>query len=58
MDAVLVEAQGIGSNVNSATQDLGELRTEVEANLRKIETMMTDLQRKWPFARQPELQLP
>ena len=58
MDAVLVEAQGIGSNVNSATQDLGQLRTEVEANLRKIEAMMTDLQRKWPFARQPELQLP
>ena len=58
MDAVLVEAQGIGSNVNSATRDLGQLRTEVEANLRKIEAMMTDLQRKWPFARQPELQLP
>ena len=58
MDAVLVEAQGIGSNVNSATQDLGQLRTEVDANLRKIEAMMTELQRKWPFARQPELQLP
>ncbi len=58
MDAVLVEAQVIGSTVNSATQDLGQLRTEVEANLRKIEAMMTDLQRKWPFARQPELHLP
>lgn len=58
MDTVLVEAQGIGSNVNNATQDLGQLRGEVEANLRKIEAMMTDLQRKWPFARQPELQLP
>lgn len=58
MDAVLVEAQGIGSNVNSASQDLGQLRGEVEANLRKIEAMMTDLQRKWPFARQPDLHLP
>lgn len=58
MDAVLVEAQGIGSNVNSATQDLGQLRGEVDASLRKVETMLTELQRKWPFAHQPELKLP
>jgi len=58
VDAVLVQAEGIGSNVQSATEDLGQLRTEVDANLRKIEAMVTDLQRKWPFARQPALELP
>ena len=59
MDGVLVEAQSIGSNVNAATEDLGALRAEVEVNLRKVESMVTELQRKWPFAKQPQqLELP
>jgi phospholipid/cholesterol/gamma-HCH transport system substrate-binding protein len=58
VDAVLVEAQGISANVRGATGDLGSLRAEVEANLRKIEGMINELNRKWPFARDMEVKLP
>jgi phospholipid/cholesterol/gamma-HCH transport system substrate-binding protein len=58
VDAVLVEAQGIGANVRGATGDLGALRADVEANLRKIEGMIGELNRKWPFARDTEVKLP
>jgi len=58
VDAVLAEAQGIGANVRGATSDLGALRADVEANLRKIEGMINELNRKWPFARDTEVKLP
>lgn len=58
LDAVLVNAESITTNVNDASGDLGLLRDEVESNLRKIEDMLTDLQRKWPFAKKAEIQLP
>jgi phospholipid/cholesterol/gamma-HCH transport system substrate-binding protein len=58
VDAVLVEVQGVGANVRSATADLGPLRADVEANLRKIETLINEINRKWPFARDTEIKLP
>ena len=58
MDAVLVEAQGIGANVRGATADLGALRGDVEANLRKIEGLINEINRKWPFARETEVKVP
>lgn len=58
VDAVLKEAQGITSNVNKATEDLGGLRNDVEANLRKIEDLINDLNRKWPFAKERKVELP
>jgi phospholipid/cholesterol/gamma-HCH transport system substrate-binding protein len=58
VDAVLVEAQGVGADVKGATSDLGALRADVDANLRKIEGMMNELNRKWPFARETEVKLP
>ena len=58
VDAVLQEAQGAASNVRSATEDLGTLRNEVEANLRKIEDMINDLNRKWPFNKERRIELP
>jgi len=58
VDAVLVEAQGISADVHGATGDLGGLRADVEANLRKIEGMIGELNRKWPFARETEVKLP
>jgi phospholipid/cholesterol/gamma-HCH transport system substrate-binding protein len=57
-DAVLEQAQGVVGNVNSATQDLGSLRTQVETDLRKIEDMINDLNRKWPFAKERKIELP
>ena len=61
LDAVLIEAQAVGANARVATQDLGPLRAEVEANLRRVEGMLNELNRKWPFARDPreaEIKLP
>jgi phospholipid/cholesterol/gamma-HCH transport system substrate-binding protein len=54
VDAVLVEAQGAAANARSATTDLGALRGEVEASLRKVNRMVDQLNRKWPFAHGPE----
>ena len=51
-------AQAIGANTREATTDLGSLRAEVEASLRKVEQLVNDLERRWPFKRDPELKLP
>ncbi|WP_180684003.1 MlaD family protein [Tepidicella baoligensis] len=58
VDAVLVEVQGIAVNTRTATVDLDVLRAEVEASLRKVESLVNDINRRWPFARDTELKLP
>lgn len=58
VDAVLVEVQGIAANTRTATVDLDMLRAEVEASLRKVESLVNDINRRWPFARDTELRLP
>jgi phospholipid/cholesterol/gamma-HCH transport system substrate-binding protein len=58
VDAVLVEAQAVGANAHSATADLGALREQVEISLRKVESLVNEINRKWPLARDTELKLP
>ena len=58
VDAVLVEAQAIGANVKEGSSDLGVLRGEVESSLRKVDGLINDINRKWPFARDTEVKLP
>ncbi len=58
VDGVLAEAQGIAANTRSATTDLGTLRTEVEASLRRVQQLADELNRRWPFARDNEVKLP
>jgi len=58
LDAVLVEAQAIGANTREATNDLGALRGEVDASLRKVEQLVNEINRKWPFKRDSEIKLP
>ena len=58
VDAVLVEAQAIGANTREATNDLGTLRAEVDASLRKVEQLVNEINRKWPFKRDTEIKLP
>ena len=58
VEAVLVEAQAIGANTREATSDLGTLRGEVEASLRKVDGLVNEINRKWPFARDTEVKLP
>ncbi len=57
VDAVLAEAQAVAGNVRSATTDLGALRGEVDATVRKVEQLVDEVNRKWPFARDTELKL-
>jgi phospholipid/cholesterol/gamma-HCH transport system substrate-binding protein len=58
LDGVLQEAQGVASNVRGATNDLGALRAEVEVSLRKVEYLVDEVNRKWPFVRDTDLKLP
>ncbi|MBV6324729.1 MlaD family protein [Duganella violaceipulchra] len=58
MDAVLIEAQAIGANAKEATADLGTLRDEVESSLRRVEQLVNEINRKWPFKRDTEIKLP
>jgi phospholipid/cholesterol/gamma-HCH transport system substrate-binding protein len=58
VDAVLAEAQAVGANAKVATQDLGALRGDVEASLRKVNRLVDEINRKWPFARDTEIKLP
>lgn len=58
VDALLLDAQAIGANARVATDDLGALRAEVETNLHKVERLVNDINRRWPFARDTEIKLP
>lgn len=58
VDAVLVEAQGIAANTREATTDLTALRAEVERSLRQVDSLINDINRRWPFARDTEIKLP
>ncbi|MCU0842191.1 MAG: MlaD family protein [Thiobacillaceae bacterium] len=64
-DAILREAQAAAANVNAitadvkgATTDLASLRAEVDESLRKVNHLINEINRKWPFARDVELKLP
>jgi phospholipid/cholesterol/gamma-HCH transport system substrate-binding protein len=59
LDAVLKQAEGVAANAKLATTDLGALRAEVESSLKKVQRLVDELNRKWPFARESEeLKLP
>jgi phospholipid/cholesterol/gamma-HCH transport system substrate-binding protein len=57
VDGVLAEAQAVAANARVATTDLGALRSEVDATVRKVEQLVDEVNRKWPFARDTELKL-
>jgi phospholipid/cholesterol/gamma-HCH transport system substrate-binding protein len=58
VDGILADAQTIAGNAKAATTDLGALRAEVDANLRRIQQLVNEINRKWPFAREVEIKLP
>lgn len=57
VDSILVEVQAVASNARVASNDLGALRGEVDATVRKVEQLIDEVNRKWPFARDGELRL-
>ncbi|HEY6820880.1 MAG TPA: mammalian cell entry protein [Burkholderiales bacterium] len=58
VDAILADAQVVSGNAKTATADLGSLRAEVDASLRKIGGLIDEINRKWPFERKTEIKLP
>jgi phospholipid/cholesterol/gamma-HCH transport system substrate-binding protein len=58
VDGVLAEAQAVGANAHAATADLGRLRGEVDASLRKVNRLVDEINRKWPFKQDAEIKLP
>jgi phospholipid/cholesterol/gamma-HCH transport system substrate-binding protein len=58
LDAVLVEARGVAANARVATKDLNVLRAEVDASLRKVNGLIDEVNRKWPFSHNEEVKLP
>lgn len=58
VDAILVDAQAISTNAKLATNDLGTLRGDVDRSLRKVERLVNEINKKWPFAHETELTLP
>jgi phospholipid/cholesterol/gamma-HCH transport system substrate-binding protein len=58
IDAILVDAQAIAGNARAASNDLGTLRAEIDASLRKVSSMIDEVNRRWPFAKPAEIKLP
>ena len=57
-DAMMTNAVEISANVKDGTQDLAQLRTEIDDAVRKANDLVSEINKKWPFARNPEVKLP
>ncbi len=58
VDKVLSDAQVTSANAKAASTDLGALRAEVDASLRKVNGIIEEINRKWPFERKTDIKLP
>jgi len=65
VDAILANAETasadvkkITGNVSAATADMARLRADVDDSLRKINHLINEINRKWPFARDVEIRAP
>lgn len=65
VDDILAQAQQASANVKditgdvkAATRDLNLMRRDVDDSLAKVNHLITELNRKWPFARNVELKTP
>ena len=57
-DAMMTNAVEISANVKDGTQDLAQLRAEIDDAVRKANDLVNEINRKWLFARNPEVKLP
>ncbi|HEY0663507.1 MAG TPA: MlaD family protein [Thiobacillaceae bacterium] len=58
MDALMANAVEISADVKEGTQDIAKLRAEIDDAVRKANALVNELNKKWPFAREPEVKLP
>lgn len=64
-DAILANAQTasadvavITGNVKAATTDMAQLRVEIDDSVRKVNHLINEINKKWPFARDVEIKTP
>jgi phospholipid/cholesterol/gamma-HCH transport system substrate-binding protein len=57
-DALMSNAVEISANLNEGTQDIARLRAEIDDAVRKANALVNEINKKWPFARDPEVKLP
>lgn len=57
-DAVMANAVAISADVKEGTQDIAALRAEIDDAVRKANALVNEINKKWPFARDPEVKLP
>ena len=57
-DALMTNAVEISADVKEGTQDIAKLRAEIDDAVRKASTLVNEINKKWPFAREPEVKLP
>ena len=57
-DALLATAQSTATGVGEATSNLAALRAEVDDSIRKVNSLLTEINRKWPFERDSQIKLP
>ena len=58
MDALMANAVEISADVKEGTQDIASLRAEIDDAVRKANALVNEINKKWPFAREPEVRLP
>ena len=57
-DAVMANAVEISADVKQGTQDIAALSSEIDDAVRKANALVNEINKKWPFARDPEVKLP
>ncbi|KVW94343.1 MlaD family protein [Thiobacillus denitrificans] len=58
VDALMTNAVAISADVKEGTQDIATLRTEIDDAVRKASALVNEINKKWPFKRDPEVKLP
>jgi len=57
-DALMTNAVAISADVKAGTQDIAALRGEIDDAVRKANALVNEINKLWPFARDPEVKLP
>lgn len=57
-DQLMANAVEISADVKEGTQDIASLRAEIDDAVRKANALVNEINKKWPFARDPEVKLP
>ncbi|MDP1928324.1 MAG: ABC transporter substrate-binding protein [Thiobacillus sp.] len=57
-DALMTNAVAISADVKAGTQDIAALRAEIDDAVRKANALVNEINKMWPFARDPEVKLP